>query len=322
MFHRAAPMMSAWMAVVSVLLPAVSASAVNARNNSLISLPHGAGFPGQGDSLLSARGQCECSSCDPNNDPAVITIGYYSDANCQNELKTVVYNAYGDSPSGCASCDPGLLPTGPSFFGKVKSGNDGVQADLTRDQVCPPGGPDAVIATFDVGSPTCIQLQGITGEEGMAVYGAGGAILAKKRAEKRDTQSCSGFTVTSQQNTYTASQQVSDTVNCQNSAAPCTISRAQQHTTSITSSYSATAGFDIEGISASVTFGQDYTDSESTTLQDTFSVPVNQEGFLTTYSAATLFQGTFTGCPDGDVPGEALVPKANGVTYQVTLTNQ
>ncbi|KAK0544209.1 hypothetical protein OC846_006150 [Tilletia horrida] len=86
--------------------------------------------------------------------------------------------------------------------------------------------------------------------------------------------------------------------------------------------YSATAGFDIFGITASVTFGTSYTDEGSTTLQETFSVPVNQEGFLTTYSPATLFQGTFTGCPDGDVPGEALVPKTNGVTYQVTLTNQ
>ncbi|KAK0546164.1 hypothetical protein OC845_004731 [Tilletia horrida] len=141
-------------------------------------------------------------------------------------------------------------------------------------------------------------------------------------ALRDDSQSCSGFTISSQQDTSTASQQISDTVNCQNSAAPCKIQDSQQHTTSITSSYSATAGFDILGITASVTFGTSYTDEESTTLQETFSVPVNQEGFLTTYSAATLFQGTFTGCPDGDVPGEALVPKVNGVTYQVTLTNQ
>ncbi|KAK0542994.1 hypothetical protein OC846_006088 [Tilletia horrida] len=295
MSHSVAPKLklSIWMvaaAIASKLLPAVSASPFYRNNADSVAL--GAGFPGQGNALLSSRSQCQCSSCDPNNDPNVILIGYYSDANCQTLMTEVSYKAYGDSPSGCATCNVAYLPASASFFGKVISGNSGVQADLTRDQTCPPGGPNAVIATFDTGSPTCVQLQGITGEEGMSVYGAGGATLAKKRAEKRDTQSCSGFTVSSQQDTYTASQQVSDTVNCQNSAAPCTISEAQQHTTTITSSYSATAGFDIEGISASVTFGQEYSDSDSTTLQDTFSVPVNQEGFLTTYSAATLFQGT------------------------------
>lgn len=96
-----------------------------------------------------------------------------------------------------------------------------------------------------------------------------------------------------------------------------------EHTESVTTSYSATAGGGIEGIfEASVTFGMDYTDSSTTSLQEGFSVAAGQKGYLSAFSAATLFSGTYTGCDQGDAEqdGQVLAIKTNGFTYIVVNT--
>ena len=65
----------------------------------------------------------------------------------------------------------------------------------------------------------------------------------------------------------------------------------------------------------------DYTDSETTAIQENASVAPNQEGYLSAYSQATIFRGTFTGCSGGDQPGNALVLKPGTTTYQLVVTN-
>ncbi|UZJ53643.1 hypothetical protein CBS101457_002963 [Exobasidium rhododendri] len=277
---------------------------------------------GASKAALSPDGQCQCSPCTTQSVAAV--IGYYSDENCQNILGSVAYLAYDNSPSGCASCEPAQIPGGPSVFARFKSGNADAQTDITRDQTCPPGSPAAVIATINAGSADCVQLQGLTGEEGAATYPVGGGVLPRRsmELEKRSSITCSGFTITSQESSYSPSVATSVIVNCQDSAAPCAITDSDQHTSSVTSSYTVSAGVDVFGITASVTFGQDYTDSEATTIQESVSIPVNQEGYLSSYSEATLYSGTFTGCSSGgDQAGEALALKAKTVTYALVLTN-
>lgn len=70
------------------------------------------------------------------------------------------------------------------------------------------------------------------------------------------------------------------------------------------------------------TFGMDFTDSSSTTVQQGFSIQAGQKGYLSAYSAAVLFKGTFTGCSSGDAnqPGQALVIRNNAFTYTVVNT--
>lgn len=195
---------------------------------------------------------------------------------------------------------------------------------------------------------------------GVSIYPAGGAAVAKKRSvfeapakravgssgkqtnlisrpypadspmvadpaplRKRDGK-CSGFNIESQTPSESQSVQVSNIVDCVNGGdTGCTITEGQEHTESVSTSYSVTAGGGIEGLfEVSATFGMEYTESSTTSLQEGFSIPGGQKGYLSAYSAATLFKGTFTGCDTGDAeqPGQALVIKTNGFTYSTVLT--
>jgi hypothetical protein len=83
------------------------------------------------------------------------------------------------------------------------------------------------------------------------------------------------------------------------------------------------AGGGIEGIfSVEATFGQEFTSSSTTSIQEGFSVQAGQKGYLSAYSAAALFKGKFTGCDSGDAEqaGEVLAIKKNGFTYAVVNT--
>ncbi|SJX64375.1 uncharacterized protein SRS1_15016 [Sporisorium reilianum f. sp. reilianum] len=258
----------------------------------------------------------------------LLDVGYYADENCQTLLKTVTYEwtqSTGAIECGYHGCAPALLPEQASMYAKAGKVYEAqwpmVQVYLTRDQVCPPTNADAVIAVMTGGKPGCIQLQGITGQEGASIYPCDDGPLSRRALLARRDDKCSGFTVESQQDTYSASSQVSSVVNCQNSAAPCIISESVQHTTTIESSFSLSAGGSVEGIDIGATFGTSYSESTSTTLQQSYSIPVNQEGYLTTYAQATLFKGTYTGCAGGDQPGEALVLKDRPPIYQVVITN-
>ncbi len=320
------------MSCLVALCLATTASASPTPPSSVAAMAHSNGRSGSPPvNILAAEGQCQCTSCGSQS-PA-LEIGYYSDPNCQDFINTVTYFAYDGAGSGCASCTPSnfnTLGSPANVYGKVAKcyGDCTAQVAITRDQLCPPGGASAVIGTFDAGSEVCVGLHGLNGGEGAAVYRIGGAPFARRDLDdadelildKRD-ESCSGFNIEKRQNAYSATVQVSDIVNCEDSASPCTISTGIQHTKSLSSSYSFSAGGDVFGITASTTFGTDYTESTTTTIQDTFSVPANQEGYLSAYSLATLFTGTYTGCKGGDKPGTALALKKNSVVYQLVVTN-
>ncbi|KAI0388382.1 hypothetical protein F5Y17DRAFT_222187 [Xylariaceae sp. FL0594] len=161
--------------------------------------------------------------------------------------------------------------------------------------------------------------------------GAGGS--AKKSVKsgkttlnmaKRGDPKCDGFNIESSSPSYSPSVQVSSIVDCTNGGTPgCSITAGQQHTESVSTSYSVTAGGGIEGIfEASATFGMEYTESTTTSIQEGLTVQPGQKGYLSAYSAATLFKGKFTGC-DGDsdeIEGQALVIKNNGFTYSIVNT--
>lgn len=263
----------------------------------------------------------------------LLVIGYFEDQHCQNQITSVTYQACADFPIGTAGCNAAGIGTNSSVYAKLlNSTRTTTQGLLTRDQVCPPGGAGAVIATFNAGSASCLQIQGLTGKEGMAIYPNGGSKMAKragktsssshnkKKNDEKSGEQCSGFIATSSKNTFSPSKQVSEIVNCQNNPVPCVITAAVQKATTLTSSFTLSSGIAVFGINVVSSLGQSYTDMTSTSISESLSVPVNQEGYLSVYSQAVLFEGIFTGCDNGPQQGHILALKKNTQTYAVVLT--
>lgn len=271
-----------------------------------------------------------------------MTIGYYSDSDCQIILNTAVYDTCPNYPAGESGCDATNIGPYNSVYAKVLgAARYNTQAVLTRDQVCPPGGAAAVIETLSSNASHCVQLQELTGNEGIAIFPNGGSGLAKRSADLATAPAapaaaptvsaattaatgsvhCTGFTVSSATDTWSPSKQVSYIVNCQNSASPCAITSTLTKSQSLTSSFSLSSGSDVLGISVKTELGTAYTDTITTSVSEAFSIPVNQSGYLSLYSRAVLFHGTFTGCQNSeDQDGEILALQAGTQEYAIVLT--
>ena len=278
--------------------------------------------------LVARDGPDDCAPTtgDDPVQPYVADIGYYSDKDCTERLSSVCVYSYQsviDAGPGNYGCNPGILPSTTPFWAKVEdSPFDEIQLIFTRDQTCPPNGPGAVFATL-IDNASCVEFNLGGDAPGVTVFPNGGSGIARQIGKRADPK-CDGFTVESSSPSSSQTVQVSNIVDCTNGAeSGCSITVGQEHTETVSTSYSLTAGGGIEGIfSVEATFGMEYTESSTTSIQEGFSVQAGQKGYLSAYSAATLFQGTFTGCDSGDAeqPGQVLAIKANGFTYAVVNT--
>ncbi|RAR16551.1 dna excision repair protein [Stemphylium lycopersici] len=311
----------------------------------LISLASAApGIPGR--MIRRQNGPDGCAN-DLDGQPYIADVGFYSDSDCTEKFDHVcifTYEGTANGNPGDYGCNPGLLPDTTPFWGKVEdSPYDEMQIVFTRDQTCPPNGPGAVFATL-IDNPSCVQFNLGGDAPGISIFPNGGSGIARianvtggppeaaavaaippspPTLRKRDSK-CDGFDIESSVPSTSQTVQVSNIVDCINGAeSGCTITVGSEHTESVSTSYSLSAGGGIEGIfSVEATFGMEYTESSTTSLQEGFSVQQGQKGYLAAYSAATLFRGTYTGCDEGDAeqPGEALVIKKEGFTYNVVNT--
>jgi hypothetical protein len=269
-------------------------------------------------------------------------VGYYNDKDCTDLVGGFCVNGIagegGDcSPpaSGTSYCEQAGVPDTTPYWAKILSvapGLDQLQIVYTQDQSCPPSGPGAVFATL-INNGACVQLNKGGDVVGLSVFPSGGSGLAKRNATlsqglKRDGAGCSGFKIESSQPSESPSQQVSEIVDCTNGSDnnACSITREKQHTTSVTTSYTLSVGGSVgflgEEATFEATFGMEYTQEETSGIQEMLTVENGQKGYLSVYSAATLFHGTFTGCNSGDAeqPGDVLAIKKNGLTYAVINT--
>lgn len=270
--------------------------------------------------------QDQCAPNDDAGNPYVARIGYYSEHDCNDKVSTFCLYTYQgtiDTGSGSYSCAIAGLPDTTPFYAKVEdSPFDDMQVVFTRDQTCPPNGPGAVFATL-IDNASCVLFNLGGDAPGTSVYPHGGAPIARKQV-KRDGAKCSGFTIESQTPSESQTVQVSNIVDCVNGAeSGCEIQISQEHTESVSTSMSVTAGGGIEGIfSIETTLGVEYTQSDTTAVQEGFSIPAGQKGYLAAYSGATLFKGKFTGCDSGDAeqPGQVLAIKKNAFHYSTVLT--
>ncbi|KAK4502893.1 hypothetical protein PRZ48_006319 [Zasmidium cellare] len=247
-------------------------------------------------------------------------VRYFADGDCTVQLThDCFYTVVQSDPPGSYVCGATTAPNKTPYYAQVEdSPFPSIQILYTQDQSCPPSGPGAVFATLIDGN-SCVEMNKAAPGIGVSIYPQGGAGIAK-----RDNPSCSGFTIDSQQTSESQSVQVSNIIDCTNGASGgCMITESEEHTTSVSTMYSATAGGGIEGVfDVMATFGMDFTDSSSTSVQQGFSIQAGQKGYLSAYSAAVLFKGTFTGCSSGDAnqPGQALVIRNNAFTYTVVNT--
>ncbi|KAI6860413.1 hypothetical protein KC343_g10442 [Hortaea werneckii] len=275
--------------------------------------------------LVARDGAEECDTTTSEGYEYITQVGYYSDSDCTQGLRTVcVYATSGTVDEGYDyySCEDAHAPDDTPYYAKSR---DATYSDMmlafTQDQTCPPSGPGAVFSTL-IDNDSCVAMNAGGDAVGLTVYPHGGT-LTKRLAKK--SPSCSGFNIKSQEPSYSPSVQVSNIIDCTNAAdSPgCSIEISEQHTESMTTSYSVSAGGGIEGIfEVSTTFGQDFTESTSTSVTEGYSVAQGQKGYLSAYNTATLFRGTFTGCDSGDSEqeGEALVLKKHGLAYSVIYT--
>jgi len=269
-----------------------------------------------------------CDGQDPNYLPAPrCGINFYSDANCQNQISSWEANINPNLPYGCGAC-PSDAPTGlPQGTVYAKTNEHFYPPDklfVIGSGVCVDFGPNDAQAIITQ-SNDCYQLGGLNGGEqyecfpnGCTCKGTGGR--ESQNVAKRDA-TCSGFTKNGDgRRTKSRFTKVSDVVNCEQSATPCAISVAQGTTASYTSELTLTLGGTVGGVNIGATFGSSYTESYTTTVTYTDNVPVGQCGYLSSYSDAMLFDGTYTGCGDPDTqPGTALVVKPNSDNTALTI---
>lgn len=136
--------------------------------------------------------------------------------------------------------------------------------------------------------------------------------------------------------------QISNIIDCTNGGdAGCDIGVEEQESMSISTSYSLSAGGGIEGESSSIerklylpidnfsgifsveaTFGMEFTQEVSTSVQNGFNVNAGQRGYIGAYNGATLFNGVFTDCESGDAEqaGSTLALRKNQIFYSIILT--
>lgn len=232
----------------------------------------------------------------------IAEIGFFADHDCTQVLGydcAYVPNEAIQDGKGEYACEPANVPSNTPYWAQIQTSiYDDTQFLYTMDQSCPPSGPGAVFATL-IDNKACVEMNHGGAPVGLTVYPHGGAAVARREAvpglQKRQT-SCSGFRASSQQQSYSHSVQLSNIVDCTNANSDCMISEGMQHTESVTTSYSVSAGGGIEGLfSVETTFGMDYTDSSTTSITESFPVERGQKGYLAAYSGAELFHGTFTG---------------------------
>ncbi|RMY69988.1 hypothetical protein D0863_06090 [Hortaea werneckii] len=256
--------------------------------------------------LVPRDGADECDTTTVEGYEYITRIGYYSDSDCTQELRKVcVYSTSGTVHEGYDyySCEDAYAPDDTPYYAQAL---DATYSDMmlafTQDQTCPPSGPGAVFSTL-IDNDSCVAMNAGGDAVGLTVYPHGGTLT--KRLAKKDP------IVLGLRHRESAAELF----------AFCPVS--EQHTESMTTSYSVSAGGGIEGIfEVSTTFGQDFTESTSTSVTEGYSVAQGQKGYLSAYNTATLFKGTFTGCDSGDSEqeGEALVLKKGGLAYSVIYT--
>ncbi|SMQ52254.1 unnamed protein product [Zymoseptoria tritici ST99CH_3D1] len=279
-----------------------------------------------------------------NIEELAVQVGFYSDQNCENYMATsCIYtgrDTYNGSP-GDYSCSSANTPPGAPYYVKVLNSGatykPSLQVLFTRDQSCPPSGPGQVYATL-VNNEACVQLNLGGSAPGISVYPNGGAAIARvgdnvtvvdeePRMRKRQANTkCDGFITDSQQPSTSRTEMVSNIIDCTNGASNgCMITVGEQMTKSFSTSFSLSAGGGIEGIfSVETTFGLEYTESTTTSIQNGFSVAAGQKGYIGAYSSATLFTGRFTGCDQGDAEqaGQtlAIFSDSNRISYSIIAT--
>lgn len=136
---------------------------------------------------------------------------------------------------------------------------------------------------------------------------------------KRDIK-CKSFKIKSQQDSVSAAKKVSVIVNCGGQGVPCAVKTNKRHKDTADSTFYSPINGRVNVANVENTFGMNYTKSEIISEADGYLIPVNQCGYLESYSLSTLFKGTWTECDGQDLEGEANVIRKNAQQNRVTLT--
>lgn len=136
---------------------------------------------------------------------------------------------------------------------------------------------------------------------------------------KRDIK-CRGFIIKSQEDSFSPGKKVSGITNCGGNPVPCLTNSTNTDGISSSSTFYISTKGNVNGVNVERTFGAGYIDSTSISKSDGYLVPINQCGYLVSYSLSTLFKGTWTDCDGQNQEGEANVIRKNGQQNKIVLT--
>ncbi|WOO78705.1 uncharacterized protein LOC62_02G002245 [Vanrija pseudolonga] len=280
----------------------------------------------------------------------------YSDSKCQKLIKHISIAI----PCPYSFCTGDMTCAGPLGDGlpndvwiKANGGFDGdAKLDITKGTNCPAGGSGGTKVQIH-GRGSCVQLQNVKPNMGLSFWPCGSYDIdrrggnssvseppspareepIRRRAEGaammigRETKpKCKTFDAdprtTWDTNAYTPNKKLSARIDCSNSQSDCPITQAYAKTVTWTTTWNV--GVDVSigkvfGLSASSSGS--YAESTTETITLDHSVPKGQIGYLTGYTLAAKVPGWYRDCGNGyDYRGSALIPKVNGATFDVQLT--
>ena len=155
-----------------------------------------------------------------------------------------------------------------------------------------------------------------------------GTEIVNKRETPRDIsaplikrENCDGFRREGQPTaTMSPSARMGATVSCPASAnEDCEVTYTEGSATTITSTWSISSGTSGFGFDFSASFGGEYSEEVSLDTGYTLKIPPGTSGFLSASAPAQLWNGVFTGCENGDEPGQVLAINGSPV-YSVVFT--
>lgn len=137
---------------------------------------------------------------------------------------------------------------------------------------------------------------------------------------KRDSINCKSFIIKSQQDSVSVAKKVSVIANCGGQSVPCAVKTNKRNKDTADSTFYSLSNGSVNVANVENTFGMNYTKSEIISEADGYLIPVNQCGYLGSYSLSTLFKGTWTECDGQDLEGEANVIRKNAQQNRIILT--
>lgn len=247
----------------------------------------------------------------------MITIGFYTDKNCQeNEVKKD-FQGTEDGGVHCGVCNHDALDGvhGGDIYAKVLGGGDVVEAWFSDVEDCPVSDapkPRTILKASE--KDKCKPLKGVHKHWTANVYGLGygdGPTCARSLSNytlaKRDDVKCKRFVTESITHTRTPERDITGQMCCTGEG-DCPLDKEIEDSVEFDVEFQLGGGGGVKGVDTDASLGFSYNKKHTVTVTKHWKVPHDQCAHLSWTCEAELRHGHFTECDGGDRPGTMMVP--------------